>query len=227
MQEAFIIDAGTPDLTRQVIGEDGHVCVLPASFYDGTTTAERMRLCVAHGLYCLPTEELVGHLRGLIAGHSALEIGAGNGVLARALGIRATDSRMQELPQFQEHYRKLGQATVRYGKDVEKRDAVEAVDHYRPEVVVAAWVTHRYDPTRPEAGGNQYGIDEESIIDRCERYVLIGNEHVHRGKSIWSRPHDIIYPSWLKSRAVNGTRDFVAIWDRARSRSDAARSASR
>lgn len=212
MHEAFFIDPDTSDLARQAINTEGRLRILPASFYEATTAAERIRLCVAHGLYCLPTEELIAHLQHVIAGRPALEIGSGNGVLAQALGIRATDNRMQELPAYETYYRQLGQTPVRYGIHVERLDANMAVERYRPQVVIAAWVTHRYDKSRPAAGGNEMGIDEEQIIANCGTYVLVGNERVHQGKSIWSLPHEIIYPPWIYSRAVNGSRDFIAIW---------------
>lgn len=164
-------------------------------------------MCVLHGLYCLPTHELIAYLQDL----NALEIGAGNGVLAQALGIRATDNRMQKLPKYREYYRSIGQTAVRYGHAVEQLDAVAAVARHQPDVVMAAWVTHRYDKSRPTAGGNEMGIDEETIIAGCGMYVLIGNKRVHQHKSIWSLTHEIFCPPWLYLRAVNGSRDFIAV----------------
>ncbi len=42
---------------------------------------------------------------------------------------------------------------IPYGKTVEKLDADAAVRKYRPKVVIACWVTHRFDPAQPHAGG--------------------------------------------------------------------------
>lgn len=214
LSEAKVIDPDTRDIAPDVFDSAGNLRVMPASFYVQTTEAERLRLCVEQGLYCLPTTELVEHLRGLIGGQRAIEIGAGNGVMAKALGIPATDNRMQEMPHYKAKYKQLGQAVVRYGDNVERLDASVAVKRYRPKVVIAAWVTHRYNPRRPEAGGNEIGAVEEDVVKACDMYVVIGNEWVHRAKSIWALPHDIDYPAWLYSRAHNGSRDFIAVWRR-------------
>ena len=147
-----------------------------------------------------------------IGDRTALEIGAGSGVLAEALGIRGTDNWQQEDPAIKAIYARIQQPTVPYHPSVEKLTAAQAVARYRPQVVVACWVTHRYDPARHAAGGNQDGVDEESIIANCDEYIFIGNPQVHAGKSIWSLPHEKLQPSWLYSRAANGSKDFIAIW---------------
>lgn len=94
--------------------------------------------------------------------------------------------------------------------------AKEAVEKYRPSVVIACWVTHRFNPSRPHAGGSAYGVDEEELIAACDEYIFIGNEHVHRHKSTWAIEHEMLTP-WVYSRAVNGTRDFIAMWRRSQS----------
>lgn len=104
-------------------------------------------------------------------------------------------------------------------KNVEKLDAAAAVAKYRPNVVIACWVTHRFDPYRPYAGGSVTGVDEASIIESCDEYIFIGNEHVHAHKPIWKMPHEKLTPRWLYSRAVNGSREFIATWRRSQSSS--------
>jgi hypothetical protein len=209
---AFILDpARVRDLSDEVLDERGRMRVLPASYWAGTTTQERGLFGYTHGIYGFPTTELVEYLQGVIAGRSAIEIGAGNGVLAEALGIPATDSRQQEVPKYREAILAAGQPLVRYGDNVIELDARRAVRRYGPDVVVACWVTHKYDRHRHRAGGNEAGVDEGAILDSCQ-YVLIGNEQVHRDKRIWDRPHHIEYPPFVFSRAMNGTRDFVATW---------------
>jgi hypothetical protein len=200
------------DLAPDVLEADGRPRVMPASFYRQTTVNERALLGARYGLYGLPTQEQVAWLKSTINGRTAIEIGAGNGALADALGIPATDSRMQEDPAIAAHYAALGQTVVKYGDKVEKLDAAEALVKYRPQVVVASWVTHKYLEARHEAGGNMFGIFEESIIAACEAYIFIGNTKVHAGKSIWSLPHVKTEPDWVFSRAVNGSPDFIAVW---------------
>ncbi len=200
------------DISGRVIASPGRPRVLRASAYEGTTAEERLLCCVRNGIYGLPTTELVNFLRAEIGDASAIEIGAGNGVLADALGIPATDNRQQEEPAIRSYYDSSRQPTVVYGDNVEKLDAGAAIAKYRPDVVIACWITHRFDIARQEQGGSASGIDEEAVVRSCDKYVLVGNEHVHSGKPIWRLPHEKITPPWLYSRAVNGTPDFIAIW---------------
>lgn len=169
---------------------------------------------VRNGVYSIPTIELVDFLRTRIGGRRAIEIGAGTGELAKALGIPATDNRQQEEPGLKAYYAQLGQPTVPYGDHVERLDASEAVAKYKPEVVIACWVTHRFDPARESAGGSTSGVDEAAIIAACDEYIFIGNEQVHAQKPIWALPHEKATPPWIYSRAANGSPDFVATWRR-------------
>lgn len=203
---------GLRDLAPVLLDASGRLKVVPASVLGETTLEERGWFGVRHGVYGLVTTELVEHLRGFIGSRSAIEIGAGHGVLAQALGIAATDNRQQEQPDIKAYYALLRQPVVRYGDNVEKLDAMAAVRKYRPQVVIASWVTHRYDERRPRAGGNMHGVVEEAVISACEHYVFIGNERVHAAKSIWALPHTRSTPPWLYSRATNGSGDFIAVW---------------
>lgn len=204
--------ANTRDLTPEAIGPDGRLRILPSEFWENTTVDERAVFGNRHAVYGFPTIELVEWLTGYIGGRKAIEIGAGSGVLAEALGIPATDSHQQDMPVYREFYAKLGQKTVTYGPNVEKLDALQAVRKYRPQVVIGSWITHIYDEMRDWAGGNELGVDEGRLLELTPCYIHIGNEDVHKGKEIWSRPHRIDYPPFLYSRAFNGSRDFLAIW---------------
>lgn len=214
--DAYILNpAKQRDISHLLLDEQRRLRVVPASALEGTTPQERLLFGVRHGLYCFPTEELCSFLQARIGGRSAIEIGSGHGALAKALGIPATDNRQQEEPAMRAHYAAIGQPTVPYGEHVEKLDAVAAVQKYQPEVVVACWVTHRFDSQRSQAGGSQSGVDEAAIIASCDEYIFIGNEHIHAHKPIWSLRHEKHTPPWLYSRAVNGSQDFIAIWRRA------------
>lgn len=72
------------DISPLVLGDDGRMRVLPAEFWIGTTQAERILFGHLNGIYSFPTVELVEHLKALIGDRSAIEIGAGHGVLAQA-----------------------------------------------------------------------------------------------------------------------------------------------
>lgn len=210
---AIIDPNGVRDIAADALDDNGDLRILPASFWANTTREERALFGVRHGLYCFPTIELVEWLKRTIDDRSAIEIGAGSGALAKALGIPATDNRMQEWPQIQAIYASAGQPVVTYGDNVEMMDAHQAVAHYQPDVVVAAWVTHRYDPQRPQAGGNVYGVNEASLLRRVSEYLFIGNRATHEGKPLWSRqPIEYVEGPMLVSRAMTDAPNFVARW---------------
>lgn len=214
--DLYRLDAGeVRDLAGDALGDDGRLRILPAAYWAETTAAERNLFGNRHGLYSFPTEELVEYLRDAIEGRSAIEIGAGHGVLAQALGIPATDNYQQVKSPYREVYKAGGWAVAPYGPNVEELDAYQAVRKYRPKVVIGCWVTHKYDPKRHYAGGNEIGIDEADLLNRAETYIFVGNEKVHRGKAIWDRPNKVEYPDFVYSRAGNGSRDFIARWGQA------------
>lgn len=218
-RDMMVLDPRTiRDISADILEAPGRPRVLPASYYRSTTPHERALACQRHGIYSLPTVELVEFLRDAIDGRSAIEIGAGNGALAAALGIPATDSMMQNDPSVAAIYQVTGQPVVQYGPNVERLDAAAAIAHHRPQVVLASWVTHKYDERRHGAGGNMFGVVEEDVLADCETYLFVGNNYVHRGKSIWTRPHDKIEPDWVYSRAINGSADFIAAWQGAKSK---------
>lgn len=202
------------DLSADLLDEKCGVKVMPASYYEGTNKKERALFGHRYGVYGFVTTELVEWLRLAIGGRSVIEIGAGNGALAGALGIPATDSRIQEDPVVMEFYAAMNQPRVHYGDAVEKLDAALAVRKYRPQVVLASWVTHRYRKDRDEHGGNMFGVNEEDIIANCETYIFIGNMSTHIGKSIWDMPHEFFAPTWLYSRSMNDVGNFIAVWNR-------------
>jgi len=193
--------------------KDGRLQAMPAAYYARWPQNDLSLWCCRRGFYCLPTLELIEFVQAQIGGDSAIEIGAGNGALGRALGVPLTDSFQQERPEVRELYvNQLGHATVPYGSDVEKLTALEAVEKYRPRVVVAAWVTHRFNRERPNLHGNMHGVDETKLLQKkCVRkYIFVGHERVHSTKPILQRRHETHAPP-LYSRATSG-RNVVWIW---------------
>lgn len=200
------------DITPEALQSPGRPKILPASYWATTTPHERALFCHTHGIYGLPTVELVAFLKTLIGGKKAIEIGAGHGGLAYELNIPATDNRMQEMDRYRFIYAATGQPPVTYGDHVRSLHASASVRHFKPQVVIGSWVTHKYDKARHFAGGNEIGVDEEDILANCASYVVIGNEKTHQFKKIWGRKHTIEFPDWLYSRSVNGSRDFIAVF---------------
>jgi hypothetical protein len=90
-----------------------------------------MPLVQAQGIWCFYTRELVAALAALVRGRPALEIGAGDGTLARFLAaagvdVRATDDQSWARPGG-------------YPPEVERLDAVAAVARHRPAVVICSF----------------------------------------------------------------------------------------
>jgi hypothetical protein len=170
--------------------------------------------CHLRSRYNIPTSEQVDTLKNTIGNRSALEIGAGMGDLGALLGIRMTDSYNQTLPEVKAYYDLLGQPTISPPSSVEKIDAVEAIKKYKPQVVIAAWVTQLFQEGDTEAriGSSVYGVDEGWLLDHCEAYVFVGNHNVHKYKRINTRRH-ATYDSWnLVSRALDPKKNFIAVW---------------
>lgn len=206
------------ELDAECLDANRMLKVMPASFYARWPREDLMLWCVQRGFYCLPTHELVDFLRDLIDCDDALEIGAGNGCLGRAIGIPMTDSYQQEREDVRALYDDLGQGLVHYGPDVEKLTALEAVEKYRPTVVLAAWVTHRWSRDRPNARGNMHGVDEGRLLGKksVRRYIFVGNESVHvdqAPKPILARRHETHRLPFLFSRSF-APRDVVWVWRR-------------
>lgn len=202
---------GARDLAFDLLDSNGNLKIVPASYYEKTTQTERSLFCVRYGFYNLPTTEQVEFLRDLIGISRAIEIGSGNGSLAAALGIRATDNYMQERSDARQIVSQLGQAPVRYGANVERIDGEAAAAKYSPHTILACWLTHRYQPSQHARGGNMLAPHEKRLLKYCKRFVHIGNDHTHRFHPLLGLKHERIEAPWLYSRAVEGT-NFVGIW---------------
>jgi hypothetical protein len=187
------------DLAPECLDQRGQLRIMPASYYANATVDERAWFAFRYGFYSLPTLELVDWLQHFIDGRPAIEVGSGNGALARALGIPATDSYEQERPDIKRYYELLYQPTVQYAADVEKLEALEAIEKYQPKVVIAAWVGY---------------VDVPAIIRLAGNYVLMGNLGPHGDLPMRSLPHDEHFFPWLYSRAFSGKRDFIGVWRR-------------
>lgn len=139
---------------------------------------EQIRLFLhKYGLYTLPTVELIEYLSAEIKGRPAIEIGAGLGVIGRALGIPTTDNKMQSWPEIKAHYDLLRQPTIQYPRDIVELDAHAAVKKYRPQVVIGSYITHKWRPGM--SSGNQFGVDTVKLIRSVNEYMMIGSMDIH------------------------------------------------
>ena len=176
--------------------------------------------CVVNGVYQLPTTTLIAWLRTEIGGRRAIEIGAGFGVVGRALNIVRTDDGSQTTPERRELYRAAGQAITEPPPDVERLEACEAVAKYKPEVVIGCWVTQMFDESRGDVDGEAQalagGIDEEWILDQpyVKKYILVGSMGSHGRKRIMKRPHREKRAPWLVSRAFDPSGNRIWVWEK-------------
>ena len=78
--------------------------VLPFSFYEDRNQNEIKYFMYKHGIYVLPTTELITFLSKNIIGLT-IEIGAGLGAIGRSLNIKMTDSYLQADPLIAQYYK--------------------------------------------------------------------------------------------------------------------------
>lgn len=184
-----------PLIDARLFDAEGTLRPMPSEWWQSKTREEKMVFGHANALYSFPTHESIAILREWIGDREALEIGAGNGAYCKALGIRGTDNKMQRWPEIQAIYAAHGQPSIRYGAHVEEIGGNDAVVQYRPQVVLAAWVTHKFVPTRPECKGNMYGVSEHAILSSVDEYIFIGNTNTHQLKPMFQDLNAGLIPS--------------------------------
>lgn len=173
--------------------------------------------CGKRGRYGIPTIELIQWLKDRIGERMAIEVGAGNGDLGYHLGIPASDSYVQQHnPSVTSLYTLSGQAPTNPNPlDVVKVDAERAVQIFKPDVVVASWLTRKFVKgvdVDGRAEASVYGPMEEKILKGCAEYIHIGNMGSHSQKTLLSLPHETHYLPWLVSRAQDQSLNVVHIW---------------
>lgn len=163
--------------------------------------------CHTHGLYQVPTIELVDFLKKEIT-DTAIEIGAGLGQIGCHLDIRMTDSKLQARPEMVKHYTAMGAPVINYGDHVEKIGAITAVKKYFPRIVLACWVTEKNK-------WNTGGVNEVDMIPLIRKYILVGNRGSHADKTIFRMYKTTeIELSGLLSRAANPQDNRIWIVER-------------
>lgn len=183
-----------------LLDDNGQVRVLSSSVIRSLPPNGLRLFLHERGIYGLPTTELVSFIQGRINGRKAIEIGSGTGLLGRALGIRMTDSHLQERPDIALHYALTGQPTIKYGSDVERLDAKAAIEKYRPDVVIGSWITQWSDQI---GTGSFWGVDEEWLLDHVQTYLMYGGRQTHAAKRILTRPHLEWAEPWMCGRALD------------------------
>lgn len=204
----------TSYMDATLLGKDGGVRLLPASEYARFPRHHVQMWCVRNARYQLPTTELVEWLRSEIGGRKAIEVCSGQGDLGRHLEIPMSDNRCQQRPDVQAYYEIIRQKPTNPPGDVPEADAVAAVKWLKPQVVVGAWVTHRFTGDL-QLGGNEFGPVEEEILALSETYIHVGSEATHGRKPIRAIKHRELKFPWLVSRAADQSKNVIYVWDKA------------
>lgn len=204
-------------LDETLLDRNGRIKLLPASTYAAIPYQDLRIWANMRSQYGLPTAELITWLKERIAGRKAIEIGAGNGNLGIHLGIPMTDSYQQvDDAETRLYFAAYGIEPTNPPSDVEKEDGENAVRRRKPQVVVACYVTEKFDARSNDitAKGNMRGIRYDYIIERCDTFILIGNELTHGKNRALSLPHEKLHFPWLFSRSEKP--DLNRIWVRER-----------
>ena len=109
---APIVD--TSAIRQAVLDEDGHIRELLAAEWGKFSWDEVRVFMHEYPVYVLPTTELLDVLDDLTCDYKTIEIGAGTGSIGRLLGIKMTDSYMQQDNEaVRKYYESLGQPIIK------------------------------------------------------------------------------------------------------------------
>jgi hypothetical protein len=117
-----------------------------------------MPLVQPRGIYCFYSRELIKALAGMVAGRSCLEIGAGDGTLAKFLKAQGVQLTATDTHGWN--------TAVQYPEWVVKLGAREALAACKPEVVICSWPPAQNDFERDVF--NTPGV---------QMYIVIGSRH--------------------------------------------------
>lgn len=213
MQISIINENEINDISSELIMENGKLRLFSAEHYKKFKWNDFRVFCHNYARYGIPTIELVDYVKNLIDRRSAIEIGSGCGDFGYHLGIKMTDSWQQQFPEIKKIYDMSGQPTIKYPDDVEKIEALDAVNKYNPKVVIASWITP-YSPFETNFGSNPFGVKEDKILKLVETLIIVGNLDTHGDKPILAYEHKTIHAPWIVSRAKNPQNNCIFIWDK-------------
>lgn len=219
--EKILIRTDVEYLRPMLLDERGLYKAVPYETLADIPTNDLQVFANDHAIYQFVTIELLDWLRTEIDGMKALEICAGNGVIARNLGIVGIDSRIQENRRFQkvlqEKYGSAadGFALTRPPREIKRYETLDAIRVFRPDIVVGAFVTPRGTRANSAAGiqCNHYGPDMLEMFKKIKKYIHIGNKNTHQPNPIYDKPHREYAFPWLVSRAFDQSLNRIWVWD--------------
>lgn len=198
--------------------KDGKIIPVPANELKRFSQNNISVFCLKHGIYQLPTTELIEWLQKETheqrkVENNVIEIGSGNGCIGRNIPVPMFDNHLQNTPEIKAIYEKFKQPTITYGKDVKNMTANEAIDKFLPHTVIGCWVT-QYGAHHSVVDSNPFGVKELDFQGKIKRYIVVGNENVHSKKLILDKvPYTIFKPSWLVTRSMQPEANVIYDFD--------------
>lgn len=213
MQASVLPNLDIAPLNALLFDEHGNLKALPSAELRKIPFQYLQIFCAQHAIYTIPTQELIVYLKYLIKGRSAIEICAGHGAIGRLLGIPSTDSYCQQDTDFLKwYYQKLGQNPTAPQTDVLKFEALQAVKHFKPAVVIGSYVTQMWLSKR-DTHASIYGVREDILFDRVKTYIKIGNLDVHSTMRLHKRAHEENNFPFLVTRSPIQGNNRIFIWN--------------
>ena len=203
------MSVSTVPIRASVLDYNGWIKVLPASEWWRFSWDEVRRFMHEYPIYVLPTKELIDKLRELTSGFKTIEIGAGSGNIGRNLGVRMTDSYLQDRKDIKFYYEVHGQPVIKYPKEVWMAEALNAVWSLKPDCVFGCYVTHYSE----EGPGSSWGVRFDKILPKVKRLILVGNDHIHNANPIMGLPHQVIRLPGLITRNEDREADAIYVWE--------------
>ena len=151
---------------RLLLDERGIIKLFPAEFYHSLDNTDLRVWCICRAIYLIPTIELIDWLKANFNLDKAIEIGAGNNYLYHHLGIKGIDNYSEQIPAVKLVHEILKQPSTDPPPEVEKLDAIAAIEKYQPETVITSWMTIKGNDTEEVDGGHRYAPNEDEILDK-------------------------------------------------------------
>lgn len=212
----ILLDENVDYLNDILLDENGRYKSIPFGIMNKIPLTHLHLWAHHNAIYQFVTDEMTEWLKAEIGGEYAIEIGAGNGVISRSLGIIGTDSYIQvDDKAVRAYYDMLKVAVTRPPAQIQKYEAYEAVRALKPHTVVGAFITQFGTGADYRQGINcsPYGVKEWMMLPFIKKYILFGNKITHNGKHIFELPHRELQFAWLVSRANDQSLNRVWIWE--------------
>ena len=206
---------------HEQLTENGETKILPAKEWLRWGKNNLGAYLSYYNLWTVPTLELCDILDDEIGDLDCIEICAGLGYISKELGIRATDSYLKV---SEEYINTFGQTEhFQYPSFVEKIEASDAVDKYKPECVlgcyaVPKWTEERAKQYQLETGkelhGSIKGVDYDYILPKIKKLILVGHRELYYQHPFFKKKHRLIVNKNVLTRhSVNG-QSYIYIFEK-------------